>query len=67
MSSIVTSILSSTVGLLCNKVRDTTAKHLKDSGITNAQIRQAVVRELNDMDTKLDVCRARICSAATVF
>ena len=28
MSSIVTSILSSTVGLLWNKVRDTTAKHL---------------------------------------
>ena len=54
MSSIVTSILSSTVGLLWNKVRDTTAKHLKDSGITNAQIRQAVVRELNDIDTKLD-------------
>ena len=54
MSSIVTSILSSTVGLLWNKVRDTTAKHLKDSGITNAQIRQAVVRELNDIDSKLD-------------
>ena len=54
MSSIVTSILSSTVGLLWNKVRDTTAKHLKDSGITNAQIRQAFVRELNDINTKLD-------------
>ena len=54
MSSIVTSILSSTVGLLWNKVRDTTAKHLKDSGITNAQIRQVVVRELNDIDSKLD-------------
>ena len=54
MSLIVTSILSSTVGLLWNKVRDTTAKHLKDSGITNAQIRQAVVRELNDINTKLD-------------
>ena len=54
MSSIVTSILSSTVGLLWNKVRDTTAKHLKDSGITNAQIRQKVVRELNDINTKLD-------------
>ena len=53
MSSILTSILSSTVGLLWNKFRDTTAKHLKDSGITNAQIRQAVVRELNDIDTKL--------------
>ena len=27
---------------------------LKDSGIANAQIRQAVVRELNDINTKLD-------------
>ena len=27
---------------------------LKDSGIANVQIRQAVVRELNDINTKLD-------------
>ena len=54
MSSIVTSILSSTVGLLWNKVRDKTAESLKDGDITDAKLREIVVRELNDIKTKLD-------------
>ena len=54
MSSIVTSILSSTLGLLWNKARDATAKSLKDGGVTDAKIREIVVRELNDIKTKLD-------------
>ena len=54
MSSIVTSILSSTVGLLVNKARDTTAAKLKEGDITDAKIREIVVRELNDVKTKLD-------------
>ena len=54
MTSIVTSILSSTLGLLWNKARDATAKSLKDGDVTNAKIREIVVRELNDIKTKLD-------------
>ncbi|CAB3991605.1 Hypothetical predicted protein [Paramuricea clavata] len=54
MSSIVTSILSSTVGLLWNKARDSTAAKLKDGGVTNEKIREIVVRDLNDIKTKLD-------------
>ena len=54
MSSIVTSILSSTVGLLWNKARDATAKKLKDGDITDERIREIVVRELNDVKTKID-------------
>ena len=54
MSSIVTSILSSTVGLLWNKARDSTAAKLKDGDITNEKIREIVVRDLNDIKTKLD-------------
>ena len=54
MSSIVTSILSSTVGLLWNKTRDTTAESLKDGDITDAKLREIVVRELNNIKTKLD-------------
>ena len=54
MSSIVTSILSSTVGLLWNKARDKTAESLKDGDITDANLREIVVRELNDIKTKLD-------------
>jgi hypothetical protein len=54
MSSIVTTILSSTVGLLWNKARDTTAKKLKDGDITDAKLREIVMRELNDVKTKID-------------
>jgi hypothetical protein len=54
MTSIVTSILSSTVGLLWNNARDSTAAKLKDGDVTDAKIRTIVVRELNDIKTKLD-------------
>ena len=54
MSSIVTGILSSTVGLLWNKAQDAIAKRLKDGDITDAKLREIVVRELNDIKTKID-------------
>ncbi|XP_028392490.1 uncharacterized protein LOC114517047 [Dendronephthya gigantea] len=54
MSFVVTSILSSTVGLLYNKARDKTANRLKDGDITDVKIREIVVRELNDIKFKLD-------------
>ena len=54
MSSIVTSILSSTLGLLWNKARDATAKSLKDGDVADAKIREIVVRELYDVKFKLD-------------
>ena len=54
MSSIVTSILSSTIGLLWNKARDTTAAKLQGGGITDENVRKVVVRELSDIKTKLD-------------
>lgn len=54
MSSIITGILSSTVGLLWNKARDSTAAKLQGGDVTDAKIRDLVVREMNDIKTKLD-------------
>ena len=54
MSSIITSILSSTVGFLFNKARDSSADKLKDGDITDAKLREIVVRELNNVNFKLD-------------
>ncbi|CAB4018734.1 Hypothetical predicted protein [Paramuricea clavata] len=54
MASIVTNILSSTVGLLVNKARDSAADKLKNGDVTDAKIRELVVRELNDVKAKLD-------------
>ena len=66
MSSIVTGILSSTVGLLWNKTRDKTAEKLKDGDVTDAKIREIVVRELNDIKTKLDcISRKDLLSSYT--
>ncbi|CAB4042768.1 Hypothetical predicted protein [Paramuricea clavata] len=54
MSSIITSILSSTVGLLWNGARDLTAAKLKDGDVTDTKIREIFVSESNDIKTKLD-------------
>ena len=54
MSSIITGILNSTIGLLWNKTRDWAAVKLQHGDVTDAQIREIVVRELNDIKTKLD-------------
>ena len=54
MTCIITSIVSSTIGLLWNKVRDSTAAKLQDGDVTDAKIREIVVRDLNDIKTKLE-------------
>ena len=54
MSSIVTGILGSTIGLLANKFRDSTADKLKDGDIADAKIRDFIVRDMKEIQTKLD-------------
>ena len=67
MSSIVTGILSSTVGLLWNKTRDKTAEKLKDGDVADAKIREIVVRDLNDIKTKLDCISRRDLLSSYTF
>ena len=69
MTSIVTDILSSAVGLLLNrKPRDShAAPKMKDRDVMDAQIRELVVRELNDMKTKLDVLSSSDLSSSCSF
>ena len=57
MSFIITAILSSTVGLLWNKARNATAAKLQDGDVSDEKIREIVVREINDIKTKLDGLR----------
>ena len=54
MSSIITAILSSTVGLLWNKARNATAAKLQDGDVSDEKVQEIVVRELNDIKTKFD-------------
>ena len=68
MSSIITSILSSTAGvLLWNKARSKTEEKLRDGDVTNARISEIVVRELDDIKKKLDgLSRKDLLSSCTL-
>ena len=54
MSAIVNGILNSTIGLLCSKLRDYTAQRLNEGDLNEEKCRQIVVRELDDIKSKLD-------------
>jgi hypothetical protein len=54
MSAIVSGILNSTIGLLCSKLRDYTAKRLNEGDANDEKCRQIIVRELDDIKSKLD-------------
>ena len=68
MSAIVTSFLSSTVGLLWNHARDWTVANLKEGDVADTKIRQLLVRELNEINTKLDgISRKDLFSSYSFF
>ena len=54
MSSFIAAILKATVGLLVNKGRNVAAEKLKDGDVTNEQLRNLIVSELDDIKSKLD-------------
>ena len=54
MSSFIDAILKATVGLLVNKGRNVAAEKLKEGDVTNEQLRNLIVRELDDIKSKLD-------------
>ena len=54
MSSIVTAIFKVTIGLLVNKGRDKAAEKLKDGDVTDQQFRGLIIREIDDVKSKLD-------------
>ena len=67
MSSIITAILSSTVGLLCDKARDSAADKLKDGDLTDETMRKMVVKDLTDIKTKLDSLSLKDLKASYSF
>ena len=54
MSSIVTTVFKATIGLLVNKGRDKAAEKLKDGDVTDQKFRALIVREIDDVKSKLD-------------
>ena len=54
MSSIVGAVFKATIGLLVNIGRDKAAEKLRDGDVTDQRIRELIVREIDDIKSKLD-------------
>ena len=54
MSSIAVAVFKSTIGLLVNKGRNKAAEKLKDGDVTHQKFRALIVREIDDVKSKLD-------------
>ena len=68
MSSFVEAILNATVGLLVNKGRNVAAEKLKEGDVTNEQIGNLIVREIDDIKSKLDgIARTDVLGSIEFF
>ena len=68
MSSIATSLLKVTVGFLVRKGRDLLAEKLKEGDILDHKIRALIVREIDDVKSKLDgLARKDLLAAIDYF
>ena len=54
MSVIITAVFKATIGWIVDKCRDEAAKKLKDGDVTDQQFRGIIMREIDDMKSKLD-------------
>ena len=67
MSSIVTAVFKATVGLLVKKSRDKAAEKLKDGDVTDQKFRGLIVREIDEIKTKLDGLSRKDLKASISF
>ena len=68
MSSIViTKLFEATIGLLLNKGRDKAAEILKDGDVTDQKFRSLIVREIDDVRSKLDALSRKDLEASISF
>lgn len=67
MSSIVTAVFKATIGLLMNKGRDKVAEILKDGDVTDKKFHSFIVREIDDIKSKLDALSRKDLGASISF
>lgn len=68
MASIVTAVLKATVGLMLNKGRDLAADKLQEGDLTEQQFRNMIVREIDDIKSKLDgLARKDLLTSISLF
>ena len=54
MSSIIEAVFKATIGWLVDKSRDEAAKKLKDGDVTDQQLRGIIMREIDEIKSRLD-------------
>ena len=54
MSWIIEAVFNTAIGWLVNKGRDIIAETLQEGDVTNKKIRDLIVREVEDIKSKLD-------------
>lgn len=68
MASILTAVLKASIGLLFNKGRDSAAEKLKEGDVTEQQFRNIIVREIDDIKSKLDgLSRKDLLTSISIF
>jgi len=67
MTSIITAVFKATIGLLVNRGRDKAAEKLKDGDVTDQKFRALIVREIDDIKSKLDGLARKDLLAAVDF
>ena len=68
MADFITSFLNITVGILCDKIRDVTARRLSEGDLTDEKFRKLIVRELDDIKCKLEgLARKDLLSSLSFF
>ena len=68
MTSIALAVFKATTGLLVNTGRDLAAEKLKDGDVTDQQFRNLIVREINDITSKLDgLARKDLLASVSFF
>ena len=64
MSEAITGVLKLAFGFISNKIRTNAAEKLQDGGLTDQKFRGWIVRELDDIKSKLDaMSRKDLCAS----
>ena len=68
MSSLITAVFKATIGLLVNKGRDKLAGKLNEGDVTDQKFRGLVVREIDEIKSKLDgLARKDLLASISLF
>ena len=68
MTSIITAVFKATIGLLVNKGRDAAAERLKEGDVSDQKFRGLIVREIEEIKSKLDgLSRKDLLAAVDYF